>query len=103
MLCQVVEQTPLTTLLAWAWVAFTIEIDNAVEATGSEHVGRLFRISLATWANALRFIDEEGVTVDELRARAGAASNIGGLERWGWISVGDVGPNAGRASEAIEV
>ena len=90
MLCQVVEQTPLTTLLAWAWVAFTIEIDNAVEATGSEHVGRLFRISLATWANALRFIDEEGVTVDELRARAGAASNIGGLERWGWISVGDV-------------
>ena len=46
MLSQVVERAPLTTLLAWAWVAFTIEIDNAVEATGSEHVGRLFRISL---------------------------------------------------------
>ncbi len=86
-----VEQPPLTTLLAWVWVAFSIETDSAVEAAGFEHVGRLFRISLASWANGLRFIDEEGVTVDELRARAGASSNIGGLERWGWISVGDVG------------
>jgi hypothetical protein len=103
MLFQVVDRTPLTTtpltamplttLLAWAWVAFTIETDNAVEAAGFEHVGRLFRISLASWANGLRFISEEGVTVDELHARAGAGSNIGGLERWGWISVGDVGPD----------
>jgi hypothetical protein len=90
MLCQVVEQVPLTTLLAWAWVAFTIEADNAVEVAGSAHVGRLFRISMATWANGLRVIGEEGVTVDELRALARADCNIGGLERWGWISVGEV-------------
>jgi hypothetical protein len=32
----------------------------------------------------LRLIDEDGVTVDDLRARARAACNIGGLERWGW-------------------
>ena len=92
MLCQVVEQTPLTTLLAWAWVAFTIEIDNAVEATGSEHVGRLFRISLATWANALRFIDEEGVTGGRAprstpeRPQTSAGWNAG--DRYPWATLG---------------
>ena len=87
----VVEQVPLTTLLSWSWVAFTIEVDNAVEAAGSEHLNRLFRISIAMWANGLRFIEEDGVTVDQLHALARARCNIGGLERWGWISVGDAG------------
>jgi hypothetical protein len=87
-------EVPLVTLLSWAWAAFAIEVDNAVEAAGSDHVGRLFRISLATWANGLRCIDEQGITVAELQARTRAACNIGGLERWGWISVGDTG--AGR-------
>jgi len=41
------------------------------------------------WANGLRFIGEDGVSVGELRKRARAACNIGGLERWGWITVGD--------------
>ena len=90
MLVQVVERAPLTTLLAWAWVAFTIEADNSVEVAGSEHLSRLFRLSMAMWANGLRLIDEEGVTVDELRFLARANCNIGGLERWGWISVGDL-------------
>ncbi len=90
-LTRVPEQVPLTTLLSWTWIAFTIEVDNAVEAAGSERVGRLFRISLPMWTNGLRFIDEDGVSVDELRTRAGAGCNIAGLERWGWISVGDGG------------
>ena len=94
MLFHVAEQVPLTTLLAFVWTAFTIEVDNAVEAVGSEHLSRLFGVSIAMWANGLRFIGEEGVTVDELHALARARCNIGGLERWGWISVGDVG--AGR-------
>jgi hypothetical protein len=85
------KQVPLTTLLSWAWIAHTIEVDNAFEAAGSARVGRHFRISLPMWTNGLRFIEEDGITVDELRARARAACNIGGLERWGWISVGDVG------------
>jgi hypothetical protein len=87
----IAEQVPLTTLLAWIWIAHTIEVDNAFEAAGSERVGRHFRISLPMWTNGLRFIDEDGITVGELRARARAACNIGGLERWGWISVGDTG------------
>ncbi len=79
----------LTTLLSWTWIALTIEADNAVEAAGSGRIRRLFRISMPMWANGLRFIDEGGITVGELRAQARAACNIGGLERWGWISVGD--------------
>jgi hypothetical protein len=87
----VVSRAPLTALLSWGWIAFTIEADNAVEAAGSERVGRLFRISLPMWINGLRFIGENGISVGELRARARAACNIGGLERWGWITVGDAG------------
>ena len=82
----------MVTLLSWAWIAFAMEADNVVEAAGAERVGRLFRISVAMWSNGLRFIGDEGITVDGLRARARAACNIGGLERWGWITVGDVGP-----------
>jgi hypothetical protein len=85
---------PLTALLSWAWIAFTIEADNAAEAAGSPRVGRLFRISLPMWANGLRFISTEGTSAGEVRAQARAACNIGGLERWGWITVGD--PAGGR-------
>lgn len=84
-------QPPLTTLLSWAWIAHTMEVDNAFEAVSSGRVGRHVRISLPMWTNGLRFCDEEGIAVGELRARARAACNIGGLERWGWISVGDAG------------
>jgi hypothetical protein len=79
------------TLLSWAWVALTIETDNAFEAVATDRVRRCTRISLPMWTNGLRHIDPGGVTVDQLRARAAARCNIGGLERWGWISVGDGG------------
>lgn len=85
---------PLTVLLSRAWTGFTIEADNAAEAAGAGPVGRLFRISLPMWANGLRFIGDEGVAVGEMRVRARAGCNIGGLERWGWITVDDV--RAGR-------
>ena len=87
---RVATDPPITTLLSWLWVAQTIEADNTFESLSSERVGRLFRISLPMWANGLRLIDEDGVAVDELRRRARATCNIGGLERWGWIAVGDV-------------
>lgn len=83
------RQVPLTTLLSWVWIAHTIEVDNAFEAIGFDRVGRHVRISFPIWTNGLRFIDDDGIAVDDLRARTRAACNIGGLERWGWISVGD--------------
>jgi hypothetical protein len=85
------KQAPLTALLSWVWIAHTLEVDNAVEASASERVGHHFRISLPMWTNGLRLIDEDGITVGQLRSRARAACNLGGLERWGWVSVGEVG------------
>jgi hypothetical protein len=89
------EAVPLATLLSWVWTAHVIEVDNAFEvASAARFAGgpRPFRISLVMWANALRLIDEDGVTVDDLHARARATGNVPGLERWGWIVVGDGGP-----------
>jgi hypothetical protein len=77
------EATPLATLVPWTWVAFTMEVDNAIESEASERVGRLFNISTAMWANGLRLIDEDGITLDDLRSRSRSTCNIGGLERWG--------------------
>lgn len=81
------DADPLTVLLSRTWTAQVIEIDNAVEAAGAERFGRLFRISLASWANGLRLIDEAGTALGEVRHRARADCNIPGLERWGWITV----------------
>ena len=78
---------PLTTLLSWAWIAHTIEVDNAVEAAATDRVARLFRISLPMWTNGLRLIPADGITVAELHQRARAACNLPGLERWGWIRI----------------
>jgi hypothetical protein len=83
------EHTPLSTLLAWVWIAHTIEVDNSFEAATAGRVGRHVRISLPMWTNGLRFIEEDGITVDDLRTSARASCNIAGLERWGWISVGN--------------
>jgi hypothetical protein len=89
-----VAGAPFSMLLSQVWIAFAIEADGAVEAGATDRVRRLFRISLAMWCNGLRFIDGDGITVGDLSARAHARCNIGGLERWGWITVGDTG--AGR-------
>jgi hypothetical protein len=81
----VANAEPLTVLTAKTWTALTVEIDNYVESAGAARFGRLFRISLATWANGLRLIDEVGTPLGEVRRRARAECNVGGLERWGWI------------------
>ena len=83
------DSAPLTTRLAWTWTALTIEVDNLFESVSAEHVGRHFRIATAMWANGLRLIGQGGITVDDLRTRAHARCNLGGLERWGWISIGE--------------
>jgi hypothetical protein len=80
---------PLSTLLSWTWIAFTMEADNLFEERSTPHRGRAFRISLAFWANALRAIPPEGITVAALHEQTGAACNLGGLERWGWVTVGE--------------
>lgn len=81
-------------LVSWAWIAFVIEVDNAFEARSAGQTGRVFRISLPMWANGFRLIPEDGIALDQLSAEAGATCNVPGLERWGWITVGE--PTAAR-------
>ncbi|HLJ01815.1 MAG TPA: hypothetical protein VKT31_00165, partial [Solirubrobacteraceae bacterium] len=85
------SEAPLITLLSWAWIAHTIEVDNAVEAAGASRPAGRFQISLPMWANGLRCIPETGVTIRELRESSRAGCNLGGLERWGWIRVATSG------------
>ena len=75
--------------MAKIWVAHTIEIDNLVESESPPSAEGRFRFSLAFWANGLRLVDEAGTTLGEMRRQARGECNIGGLERWGWITVGD--------------
>jgi DNA-binding MarR family transcriptional regulator len=84
---------PLPTLLSQALVAFTIELDNDFEyllAAAGARPG--FLVSLVMWSNFMRFVDDDGLTVRELSARAGVARgaihpSLAGMQRWGYVTV----------------
>jgi hypothetical protein len=88
---------PLSTLLSQVVVAHTIELDNEFERRFAEAGGGARVTSWTMWANLLRFVGE-GITVGDLGAAVGlpkssVQSRIGGVERWGYASVG---PPSGR-------
>jgi DNA-binding MarR family transcriptional regulator len=89
---------PLSTLLSQALVAHTIELDNEAEhrlphrttRQGDPGAGRAgpWLVSFALWANVLQYLDDEGTTVAELRARARTGQLLlGGLRRWGYVTL----------------
>jgi hypothetical protein len=82
----------LVTDLSAAFVAFTIEVDDAAEArmehrtTGGGGRGA-WLVSLAMWRNCLQWLPDEGISVAELLDVARTPSNFGGMRRWGYIEV----------------
>jgi DNA-binding MarR family transcriptional regulator len=91
----VTTRLPLSTLLSQALVAFTIELDNEFERRFADSGGGARVTSLTMWSNLLHFVGD-GVTVGELVAAVGlpkqhALSRLGGVERWGYVSVGTSG------------
>ena len=83
-------------LLSQALVAFTIELDNESERQlphrttrgPAAHSGRgPWLVSLAMWANFLRFLPASGVPLRDV-ADLAALVNLAGLERWGYVTVG---------------
>jgi hypothetical protein len=97
---------PLPVLLSQALVAFTIEFDNEFEhrmphrtsAHGaSGPVAGPWLVSLAMWANCLRFVGDEGLTAGELRRLARTGTNIAGMRRWRYIAI----DQAGRAHSGV--
>jgi DNA-binding MarR family transcriptional regulator len=88
---------PLSALLSHVQVAFTIELDNEFEqrmshrttwhtptpdATHTPWLG-----SLVMWYNCLRFVDQNGITVSQLRRQARTETNLDGMRRWGYIRI----------------
>jgi methyltransferase (TIGR00027 family) len=88
------ERLPLSALLSQALVAFTIEADNEAEhrmphsttSYGSGSGSGPWLTSLLMWANCLRHLPDEGITVAELRARARTGTNLDGMRRWGYVT-----------------
>ncbi len=89
---------PLPTLLSQVLVAHTMELDNEAEhrlphrtTRGNEPAARRgapWLVSFALWANVLQYLDEDTVTVAELRARARTTRLLlGGLRRWGYVTL----------------
>jgi hypothetical protein len=71
------DELSLCALLSAAFVAFTVELDNEFEHRMPEHRStmrkargetqrRLYLVSVAMWANCLRYVFEDGVTVAEV-------------------------------------
>jgi len=97
---------PLSALLSHALVAFTIEFDNEFERRmphrttnygGTPHAPWL--VSLAMWSNCMQFIGQDGVRVGDLEELARTATNLKGMERWGYIVVAP-GARSGRIARA---
>jgi DNA-binding MarR family transcriptional regulator len=91
------DRLPLPTLLSQVLVAFTVEFDNEYErrmphrttahgsTPGSPDAPWL--VSLAMCENCMRFVGEQGVTVRALGVLARTATNLNGMQRWGYIRV----------------
>jgi hypothetical protein len=80
----------LSALLSQVLVAFTIEFDNEFERQMGEagHPGA--RLSLVMWANLMRFLGKEALSVRDLATLALAPDKeirfeLGCLERWGFV------------------
>ncbi len=84
---------PLVTLLSFLFVAFTIEVDNEAE-TRFQHKTTLlggkkggpWLVSSAMYWNCLRYVDEGGISIKELLARAKNTTNYHGMQRWGYVT-----------------
>ena len=94
----------LPALLSAALVAFTIEADNEAEhrlphrttndgPSPGAAAGAPWLTSLLMWANCLRHLPDEGITVAELRRRARTGTNLDGMRRWRYVSYA---PDPGR-------
>jgi methyltransferase (TIGR00027 family) len=93
----VAGRLPLSALLSQALVAFTIEADNEAEHRlphTTQDYGRSpgagavapWMTSLVMWANCLRHVPEDGITLAGLRAAARTGTNVDGMRRWGYVT-----------------
>ncbi len=92
------DEVPLTSLLSQAFVAFTIECDNEFErqmphrtAARRSSANRRevpWLTSMVMWFSCLRFVPDEGRSVEAVERLARTSTNWNGMERWGYVDVG---------------
>jgi hypothetical protein len=91
------EELPITSLLSQVLIALTIEADNEFEhrvphftTDGKEAWRGVWLTSYATYANFLRFVDDGGIAMADLAAKAGYAPPVHpayhGMRRWGYVT-----------------
>ncbi len=89
---------PLPTLLSQVLVAYTIELDNEAEHRLPHRTTREddpeardetpWLVSYPVWANVLRYIGSDVISVADLEARARTSRLLlGGLRRWGYVGL----------------
>jgi methyltransferase (TIGR00027 family) len=87
---------PLSALLSAALVAFTIEADNEAEhrmphrtqahgLTPGAPADAPWMASLVMWANCLRQVPEDGITVEGMVRAARTRTNLDGMRRWRYV------------------
>jgi DNA-binding MarR family transcriptional regulator len=72
--------------LSAAFVAFVIEVDDALEARRPARKGP-WLTSVAMWRNCMQWVPAEGITVAELVATARTPTDLHGMRRWGYVEV----------------
>jgi methyltransferase (TIGR00027 family) len=93
----VAGRLPLSALLSQALVAFTIETDNEAEhrmphrtqdhgLTAGAPADAPWQTSLVMWANCLRQVPDDGITVAAMRRSARTGTNLDGMRRWGYVT-----------------
>ncbi len=83
---------PLPALLSPLYVAFTIECDNEFERRSPHRTSTFggsgpWLSSMAMWWTCMRFVPDEGISVQDLVAAARTQTNLHGMARWGYITV----------------
>jgi hypothetical protein len=72
--------------ISGAFVAFVVEVDDAVEARRPAGKGP-WLTSVAMWRNCMQWVPAEGITVAELSATARTPTDLHGMGRWGYVEV----------------
>ncbi|MDR3688532.1 MAG: hypothetical protein P4L46_04075 [Fimbriimonas sp.] len=91
------DRQPLSTLLSYALVAFTIEFDNEFEhvmphrtsqsLTAGANRDHPWLVSMAMWLNCMQFVGPNGVKVGELDRLALTKTNLNGMKRWRYVDI----------------
>ncbi len=98
------RRPPLSSLLSFALVAFTLETDNEAEHRlphrttrhGATATRGAWLTSMAMWFNCLGWLPEQGIAVHEVERLARTRTNWDGMRRWGHVWF-EPGPTDNRA------